>query len=170
MTGAAMGNDATVLVVGATGAQGGSVARHLLGRGFRVRAMTRSPASEPAQALARAGAEVVRGDLADRPSLRAALAGCWGAFGLVPAREEVPAEPELGRNLVHAVAGSELEHFVFWLPPATDGEHGLEAYARSLGLPATYVRVTSHLPDDLGVRVAAIFARPGPHVGRTLTV
>lgn len=170
MTGAAMGNDATVLVVGATGARGGSVARHLLGRGFRVRALTRDPSSAPARALARAGAEVVAGDLADRPSLRSALAGCWGAFGLVPAREEVPAEPELGRNLVHAVAGSELEHFVFWLPPATDGEDGLEAYARSLGLPATYVLVTSHLQDDLGARVAAIFARPGPHMGRTLTV
>ena len=170
MTGAAMGNDATVLVVGATGARGGSVARHLLGRGFRVRALTRDPSSEPARALARAGAEVVAGDLADRARLRAALAGCWGAFGAIPARGPVEAARLLGRNLIHAVEGSEIEHFVFRLPPAADGEDGLEAYARSLGLPATYVRVTSHLPDDLGARVAAIFARPGPYVGRTLTV
>jgi len=165
-----MGNDATVLVVGATGAQGGSVARHLLGRGFRVRALTRDPSSAPARALARAGAEVVSGGLADRASLRAALAGCWGAFGTIPSHASIEAGRELGRNLVHAVAGSELEHFVFRLPPAADAEDGLEAYARSLDLPATYVRVTSPLPDDLGLRVAAIFDRPGPYVGRTLTV
>jgi uncharacterized protein YbjT (DUF2867 family) len=167
-----MEENATVLVVGATGAQGGSVARHLLGRGYPVRALTRDPDSAPAQALARAGAEVVRGDLGDRPSLRRALAGCWGAFGLVPgsANGAGTAAAAHGPNLIHAVAGSELEHFVFRLPPAADGEDGLEAYARSLDLPATYVRVTSPLPDDLGARVAAIFDRPGPYVGRTLTV
>lgn len=165
-----MEENATVLVVGATGAQGGSVARHLLARGFPVRAFTRDPGSAPAQALARTGAEVVRGDLADRPSLRRALAGCWGAFGLVPGSSNGAGRGAHGPNLIHAVAGSELEHFVFRLPPAAEGEDGLEAYARSLDLPATYVRVASPLPDDLGARVAAIFDRPGPYVGRTVTV
>ena len=167
-----MEENATVLVVGATGAQGGSVARHVLARGFSVRALTRDPGSAPARALARAGAEVVRGDLTDRPSLRRALAGCWGAFGLVPGAANGKGAEAHGPNLIHAVAGSELEHFVFRLPPADtgNGEDGLEAYARSLDLPATYVRVASPLPDDLGARVAAIFDRPGPYVRRTITV
>jgi len=167
-----MEENATVLVVGATGVQGGSVARHLLARGFSVRALARDPGSAPAQALARAGAEVVQGNLADRPSLRRALAGCWGAFGLVPASADGRGAESHGPNLIHAVAGSELEHFVFRLPPAEagNGGGGLEAYARSLDLPATYVRVASHRPDDVGARVAAIFDRPGPYVGRTITV
>ena len=41
-----------VLVVGATGRQGGAVARSLLNRGFRVRALTRDPQKPAAQALA----------------------------------------------------------------------------------------------------------------------
>lgn len=160
----------TVLVVGATGAEGGSVARRLLARGFAVRALTRDPGSAPAQALTRAGAEVVRGDLGDRPSLRRALAGCWGAFGLVPAHATPTALAAHGPNLIHAVAGSEIEHFVFRLPPAAGGGSALEAYARSLALPATYLRVAAPAPEDLGDTVAAIFDRPGPYVDRTLRV
>ena len=55
------------LVTGATGRQGGAVARHLLKRGHRVRALTRDPSKSAARALAGMGAEVVRGDLDDRP-------------------------------------------------------------------------------------------------------
>jgi uncharacterized protein YbjT (DUF2867 family) len=61
-----MSNKETILVTGATGAQGGSVARHLLGRGgYTVRCLTRNPDSEKAGALQQAGAEIVRGDLDD---------------------------------------------------------------------------------------------------------
>jgi uncharacterized protein YbjT (DUF2867 family) len=55
-----------ILVFGATGAQGGSVARNLLDRGrFDVRAFTRNPDSPAAQKLRDLGAEVVKGDLDD---------------------------------------------------------------------------------------------------------
>jgi len=68
-----------ILVVGATGAQGGSVARHLLARGhFRIRCLTRHPDSEKARMLGQAGAEIVQGDLEDAGSIRAALKGCYG--------------------------------------------------------------------------------------------
>jgi uncharacterized protein YbjT (DUF2867 family) len=68
----------TILVTGATGHQGGAVARALLARGHKVRAMTRKPDGEAARALAGQGAEVVRGDLDDAGSLEKALAGAWG--------------------------------------------------------------------------------------------
>jgi uncharacterized protein YbjT (DUF2867 family) len=56
----------TVLVTGATGNQGGSVANELLSAGrYGVRAMTRKPDSEKALALKSRGAEVVAGDLND---------------------------------------------------------------------------------------------------------
>src|SRR2546422_4620587 len=71
-----------ILVTGARGPQGGAVARELLARQHTVRAMTRKPDSDAAQALARQGAEVVKGDLNDAESLRRALQGAWGAFAV----------------------------------------------------------------------------------------
>jgi nucleoside-diphosphate-sugar epimerase len=59
-----------ILVTGATGQQGGAVARELLARQHTVRAMTRKPDSDAAEALARQRAEVVKGDLNDAESLR----------------------------------------------------------------------------------------------------
>ncbi len=61
-----------ILVTGSTGQQGGAVARQLLSRGYRVRAMTRKPEGEPAKALSALGAEVVQGDLDDPNSLERA--------------------------------------------------------------------------------------------------
>ncbi|HHT5722947.1 TPA: NmrA family NAD(P)-binding protein, partial [Klebsiella pneumoniae] len=53
-----MNNAQSVLVFGATGQQGGSVARALLHRGWRVRALVRDPFSAGAAALAARGAEL----------------------------------------------------------------------------------------------------------------
>ena len=71
-----------ILVTGATGQQGGAVARELLARGHKVRAMTRNPDGPKAKALADLGATVVRGDLDDETSLDGALQGIWGVFGV----------------------------------------------------------------------------------------
>jgi uncharacterized protein YbjT (DUF2867 family) len=72
-----------IAVVGATGAQGGGLVRAILADAdgpFAVRALTRNPGSDKAQALAAAGVEVVRADLDDAESVRAAFAGAYGAF------------------------------------------------------------------------------------------
>jgi uncharacterized protein YbjT (DUF2867 family) len=71
-----------ILMTGATGRQGGAVARCLLKGGHRVRALTRDPNKPAARALAEMGAEVVRGDLDDRPSVELALAGVYGVFAM----------------------------------------------------------------------------------------
>jgi nucleoside-diphosphate-sugar epimerase len=62
-----------VLVIGATGQQGGATARHLLERDRMVRALVRDPASPAARALRRAGADLVVGDLDDPASLLTAM-------------------------------------------------------------------------------------------------
>ncbi len=69
-----------VLVTGATGFVGWHVARQLLERGERVRALVRDPARS-AQALAElAGIETVRGDLRDEDSLASAVEGCGTVY------------------------------------------------------------------------------------------
>ena len=66
-----------ILVTGGTGLIGGHVAARLQARGALVRALARNP--EKARALVSAcGAEVVRGDMTDAASLRAAVDGCQG--------------------------------------------------------------------------------------------
>jgi uncharacterized protein YbjT (DUF2867 family) len=72
-----------IAVVGATGAQGGALARAILADPsgeFAVRALTRNPDSGAAKDLAAAGAEVVAADLDDEASIRAAFDGAYGAF------------------------------------------------------------------------------------------
>ena len=153
----------TILVIGATGAQGGSVARHLLARGdFAVRAFTRNPESEASKELTWLGAEVVQGTLDDRASIRAALQGVYGVFGVTNYWEHFARELEHGRNLINAVAGAQVEHFVFSsLPsvykesngelaaPHMDLKFELEEYTRSLGIPATFVHVAFYYDNFL---------------------
>ncbi len=72
-----------ITVFGATGAQGGGLARAILAdpsSGFSVRAITRKPESDAARALAAAGAQVVSADMDDAASVRQAMAGAYGAF------------------------------------------------------------------------------------------
>ncbi|WP_197415422.1 NmrA/HSCARG family protein [Mycobacterium sp. IS-1590] len=72
-----------IAVVGATGKQGGGLARAILadpGGRFRVRAVTRNRQSAPAQRLAAAGAEIVEADLYDAASMERAFDGAEAAF------------------------------------------------------------------------------------------
>ncbi|MEV6968683.1 NmrA family NAD(P)-binding protein [Hamadaea sp. NPDC051192] len=71
-----------VLVVGATGRQGGAVADLLLQHGHDVTAYVRSPEAPAALALAAAGARLAPGDLADPDALAAAARGVDAIFGL----------------------------------------------------------------------------------------
>lgn len=71
----------TIAVVGATGTQGGSVARTFLSLpNWHVRCLTRNPASDAAQALAALGAELVQADLGDLPSLERAFSNVHAVF------------------------------------------------------------------------------------------
>jgi uncharacterized protein YbjT (DUF2867 family) len=153
----------TILVFGATGAQGGSVARNLLSRGkFNVRVITRKPESVAAAALRDLGAEIVQGDLDDPASLSAALEGVYGVFGVTNFWEHFDKEAEQGRNLVNAVAAAGVKHFVFsTLPPIAGETNGAlksphfdlkaehEALAKSLGIPSTFVHVPFYYENFL---------------------
>ena len=69
-----------VLVIGATGQQGGGAARALLKRGWPIRALVRDPAKPAAGQLRNAGASLATGDLDDRASVQAAMRSVHGVF------------------------------------------------------------------------------------------
>src|SRR5437899_9740383 len=106
-----MTSDRTILITGVTGNQGGAVAQALQGTGFYLRGLTRMPDSERAAALARHGVDVVKGDLDDEATLRRALAGAWGVFGVQNTLEAgVEREEEQGKRratLARAAGGEE---------------------------------------------------------------
>ncbi len=85
-----------ILVTGATGRQGGAVARRLLARGFAARVMTRDPGCGAARALAGQGAELARGDFDNEASLTRALAGADGVFAM-----QTPYEAGIDREVAH---------------------------------------------------------------------
>jgi nucleoside-diphosphate-sugar epimerase len=70
-----------ITIYGATGNQGGAVARSLLKNpSFRVRALTRNPDSPNSKALAEKGAEIRAANGLNQESMTGAFEGSWGAF------------------------------------------------------------------------------------------
>lgn len=133
-----------VLVTGATGQQGGAVARVLLARGHQVRALTRNPDAEAAQRLARRGARLVTADLRDRERLIAAMQGVDAVFAMTTFLEQgVDAELEQGRCLVEAARLAEAPYVVYSSVanadqktgiPHFDSKYEIEKLLRSSGL------------------------------------
>jgi uncharacterized protein YbjT (DUF2867 family) len=103
-----------ILITGATGNQGGAIARQLLSKGYRVRAMTRNPDSAKAKALAALGAEVVWGEFDEPESLERALEGVWGAYSVQNTWESgVVREEEQGKLFAELARKKEVAHFVY---------------------------------------------------------
>lgn len=135
-----------ILVTGATGKQGGAVARALAGRGFGIRAMTRKPESDAARALKTIGASVVKGDLNDSLSLKQALAGAWGVFAVQNTWEAgVEGEEEQGKRLATLARENGVQHFVYTSVgsahrrtgiPHFDNKWRIEETVRSLKFPS----------------------------------
>jgi uncharacterized protein YbjT (DUF2867 family) len=93
----------TVLVTGATGKQGGAVARQLLERGHKVRAFTRKPDAPAAKALAGLGAQLATGSLEDRASLDRAAGGADVVFAMsTPFEAGMEAETRQGVTVADA--------------------------------------------------------------------
>jgi uncharacterized protein YbjT (DUF2867 family) len=135
-----------ILVTGATGQQGGAVARELLAAGHKVRAMTRKPEGEAAKAMAALGAEVVRGDLDDTGSLEAALEGTWGVFAVQNGWEAgIEGEEQQGKRIAKLAKQAGVQHFVYTSVgsaqratgiPHFDNKYRVEETVRGLGLPS----------------------------------
>lgn len=104
-----------IAVTGATGKQGGAVAKSLSEAGLQVRALTRNPASPAATQLKQRGIDVIQADMEDLKSLKKALDGAYGVFSVQNYWEKgVGYEGEIrqGKNLVDAAKTVGIGHFV----------------------------------------------------------
>ncbi|HUB39840.1 MAG TPA: NmrA family NAD(P)-binding protein [Streptosporangiaceae bacterium] len=105
---------APVLVLGATGGQGGAVAAALIRAGRSVRALVRDPQSASARKLGAAGAQLVAGDFTDRTALAVAMRGAAAAFALTTPFESGPAaELAQGNAIIEAAVAVGLPYLVF---------------------------------------------------------
>jgi uncharacterized protein YbjT (DUF2867 family) len=152
----------TILVTGATGNQGGAIARHLLQRGnFKVRAMVRDENKPAAQALKQAGAELVKGDFNDRASLEQALQGAYGVFSIQDFRDGAEVEIRQGKTIADAAKAAGIQHFVYSSVGSAERNTGIphfeskfqvEEYIRLIGLPATVLRPVFFFYNYNGMR------------------
>ncbi|WP_326950984.1 NmrA/HSCARG family protein [Amycolatopsis sp. NBC_01307] len=166
-----------IAVVGATGQQGGGVARAILddpaGR-FALRAITRRPGSDAAQALAARGAEVVVADLDDEASLTTALRGAYGAYFVSAFWEynDVEREQKQARAMAAAAKSAGLQHVIWSTLPDTrlhlrldddrvptlnerykvphfDGKAEADAFFVEAGVPTTFLSTTFYFESFL---------------------
>ena len=139
-----------IVVTGATGKQGGAVARSLLDRGFRIRALTRNPQKPEAQALADRGAEVVQGDMEDRSAMERALERAYGVFSVQNYWETgYDGEVQQGKTVADAAKAAGVEHLVYSSVGSAHRQTGLshfeskwevENHVRELDLRYTILR------------------------------
>lgn len=149
----------TILVIGATGQQGGSVLRQLLkDNTFAVRALVRNPNSTVAQDLLKNGAELVVGDLNDVDSLTGAMTGCYGVFGVTNFWDPTVGyngEVQQAKNIGDACKRANVQHLVYsTLDRNSDVPHFEskvvgEDYIKSLGVPLTCLVTSFYLENFL---------------------
>jgi len=87
-----MSTKLSVLVIGATGNQGGSVVQALLPKGYSIRTLTRKPDSPAAKRLTEQGVEVIKGDFSDHDSLVKAATGVDTVYAMTTPFEAGTAE------------------------------------------------------------------------------
>jgi len=165
-----------IVVVGATGAQGGGLCRAILNDkngGYRVRALTRNTESAKAKELKTMGAEVVAVDVDDVESLKRAFHGAYGAFCVTFFWEHFSPGKEIAeaRNMAVAAKHAGLKHVVWstledtrkWVPPGDgrmptlqgkykvphfDGKGEANQAFTEIGVPTTFL-LTSFYWENL---------------------
>jgi uncharacterized protein YbjT (DUF2867 family) len=109
-----------ITVIGATGNQGSGIINTVLAiptlkAKYALRGVTRDLESAKAQALMQRGVEMVKADLNDVESLRAAMRGSYGAFGVTDfwAVHSQEIEMQQGKNIFEACKAEGVSHYVY---------------------------------------------------------
>ena len=154
-----MASPKLLVVFGATGIQGGSVAETVLtdpglSKQYSVRGVTRDPSSAAARALADKGAEVVAGDLNDTASLRKALQGAHAVFAVTVSMYEpggMERELQQGKTIADEAVAAGAKYLIWSsqrsaekitggkLPvPSFDTKAAVEEYIRTLPIGSAF--------------------------------
>ncbi|GAA2554711.1 NmrA/HSCARG family protein [Winogradskya consettensis] len=170
-----MNEKKVIAIVGATGAQGGGLAKAILadpGSEFTVRALTRDVTSEKAQELVKLGAEVIEADNYDAHSLVKAFTGAYGAFLVTNFWAHMSADKELeeAANLAAAAKQAGLQHVIWstledtrdripvhddrmptlqgkYKVPHFDAKADADALFTDAGVPTTFLRTTFYFEN-----------------------
>ena len=144
-----MEDDRSALVCGATGKQGGALARLLLGRGHRVRAFVRRPGSAEAAELERSGADLAEGDFDERSTVEEAARGVDAVFIVAtPFEAGTEVEARHGIAAADAARAAGVSHLVYSSVasadrdtdiPHFDSKREVERHIEGLGVPYTIV-------------------------------
>lgn len=181
-----MADKKIIAVIGATGAQGGGLARAILadkGSSLVPRAITRNVGSDKAKALAADGVEVVAADLDDPASLEKAFGGAYGVYAVTNFWEHFSPDREIRQagNIAKAAKATGIEHVIWstledtreWVPldddrmptlmnkykvPHFDAKGEANQLFRDAGVPTTFL-LTAFYWDNL------IYFGSGPQRG-----
>ncbi len=176
-----------IVVLGATGAQGGGFIRAILNdksSGFTVRAVTRNLNSDKARNLASLGVEVVEADVDNEESLKKAFEGAYGAFCVTFFWEHFSAEKEKQQAMNMAIAAKEanLKHVIWstledtrrWIPltdermptlqgkykvPHFDAKGEANQYFVDNGVPVTFLNTSFYWENFI---YFGLGPQPGP--------
>ena len=157
----------TILVIGATGNQGGGLVGHLLAsKDWHVRGMTRAPDSDAARALAARGVEVVAGDMDDSTTLDTAMRRAYGVFSVQgQAAEDDPMhEARQGIAVADAALRAGVRHLVYTSSCGAkapgrgvnywDAKRVVAAHIREINIPHTIIRPVSFNENYVANRAA----------------
>jgi len=177
-----MADKKIIAVLGATGAQGGGMARAILADpagGFAVRALTRDINSSKARELAKMGAEVVAADVDNVESLKKAFDGAYGAYCVTFFWQHFSPEKEMAEVQAMAAAAKSagLQHVVWstledtrkWVPlsdnrmptlqgkykvPHFDGKGESNHFFTDAGVPTTFLLTSMYWDNFLNPGMA----------------
>ncbi|KAH8880073.1 NmrA-domain-containing protein [Thozetella sp. PMI_491] len=165
-----------ITIFGATGGQGGSVAKIFLEdaklkQSWSVRAVTRDVTKESSKKLQNQGAEVVSADMNDKSTLVSAMTGAAAVFAVTNYWEKMDSDLEIkqGKDLVDAAKETGVQHFVWSslfditklskgaLPNVHhfDTKAKVEEYARQVGSGKFVKAIVLKGPEVFGKRVLA---------------
>lgn len=139
-----------IVIFGATGRQGGSVAKALMKAHWPVRAIVQDPDQAAAVTLRDAGADLVRASFDETDIIRSIMQDAYGVFSVLPANLTAEDEIRHGMSIADMAAASGIGHFIYSSGasvgdkptgvPRFDAKPRIEAHIRTLPLTATIVR------------------------------
>jgi len=176
-----------IVVVGATGNQGGGLARAILADkdgDFTVRAVTRNATSERATELAALGAEVVEADISDEAALTEAFTGAYGAFLVTNFWEHMSPEKEKSDagTMARAARTAALQHVIWSTLDDTRTTFFWEGFLDSfaprrgadgrltLSIAMADAELAGIAVEDVGRTAYGIFKEGAPLIGKTVSI